>query len=176
VRDANFGFSAAEWGDYASREARWRLRGDRLRMDPFMRQAEPCVAMSRAQHPDLAAFGALVSFRHDRVMPLTVMAVEVADRLRGAELTYREAGRTASVLPAGYHHLRRNDLIGSGRRPSLVPQLPCSAGRCTRPAGIRIDLASHHGCRTPKTLSRATAKVMHTARQHIGDPQWDPDG
>jgi uncharacterized protein (UPF0548 family) len=47
-------------------------------------------------------------------MPLTVMAAEVADRLRGAELTYREAGRTAGVLPPGYHHLRRSGPIGSG--------------------------------------------------------------
>jgi len=48
------------------------------------------------------------------VMPLTVMAAEVADRLRGAELTCREAGRTGSILPPGYHHLRRSALIGSG--------------------------------------------------------------
>ena len=47
-------------------------------------------------------------------MPLTVMAAEVADRLRGAELTYREPGRTAGVLPPGYHHLRRSAPIGSG--------------------------------------------------------------
>jgi hypothetical protein len=43
VRAANVGFSAAEWGDIASREACWRLRGDRFRRDPFMRQAELCL-------------------------------------------------------------------------------------------------------------------------------------
>jgi hypothetical protein len=42
VRPANVRFSAAEWGDHASREARWRLRGDHFRRDPFMRQAELC--------------------------------------------------------------------------------------------------------------------------------------
>jgi hypothetical protein len=46
--------------------------------------------------------------RHDRVMPLNVMAAEMADLLRGAELTCREGGRTASVLPPGCHHLRRS--------------------------------------------------------------------
>jgi hypothetical protein len=37
--------SAAEWGDRASREARWRLRGDRFRRDPFMRQADLCTTV-----------------------------------------------------------------------------------------------------------------------------------
>jgi hypothetical protein len=41
---ANCGLSAAEWCDHASREARWRLRGDRFRRDRFMRQAEVCMA------------------------------------------------------------------------------------------------------------------------------------
>ena len=44
VRAADVSFSAAEWGDRASREARWRLGGDRFRRDPFMRQADLCIA------------------------------------------------------------------------------------------------------------------------------------
>ena len=31
-------------------------------------------------------------------------------------LTYREVGATAGPLPAGYHHMRKSAVIGSGRR------------------------------------------------------------
>jgi uncharacterized protein (UPF0548 family) len=53
-------------------------------------------------------------FRHDRVMPVTVMAAGRAQRLREAELTYGEVGQTARRPPSGYHHLRRSAVIGSG--------------------------------------------------------------
>jgi uncharacterized protein (UPF0548 family) len=53
-------------------------------------------------------------------MPLTVMAAKMADQLRDAELTYSEAGSTASVLPPGYHHLRRSAVIGSGPNGELI--------------------------------------------------------
>jgi hypothetical protein len=43
VRAVNVGLSAAEWGGRASREARWRLCGDRFRRDPFVQQAGLCV-------------------------------------------------------------------------------------------------------------------------------------
>jgi hypothetical protein len=58
--------------------------------------------------------GAWVALRQDRVVPLTVMAAGQADRLRAARLTYGEAGWTAGTLPAGYHHLWRSAVIGSG--------------------------------------------------------------
>jgi uncharacterized protein (UPF0548 family) len=47
-------------------------------------------------------------------MPLTAMAAATAARLRGAELTYGEVGRTTGPLPAGYHHVRRVAVIGTG--------------------------------------------------------------
>jgi uncharacterized protein (UPF0548 family) len=47
-------------------------------------------------------------------MLLTAMAAGTATRLRGAQLTYREAGATAGVLPPGYCHLRRTAVIGTG--------------------------------------------------------------
>jgi uncharacterized protein (UPF0548 family) len=47
-------------------------------------------------------------------MPLTAMAAGTATRLRDAELTYREVGQTEGSLPAGYHHLRRATVIGTG--------------------------------------------------------------
>ena len=50
-------------------------------------------------------------------MPLTAMAAATAARLRGAELTYGEVGRTTGPLPAGYHHrvLPARDTAGQGR-------------------------------------------------------------
>jgi uncharacterized protein (UPF0548 family) len=47
-------------------------------------------------------------------MPLIAMGAGTATRLRGAELTYGEVGRTAGLLPAGYHHVRRATVIGVG--------------------------------------------------------------
>ena len=42
------------------------------------------------------------------------MAAELADRLRNAELTYREVGQTAGMIPRGYHQVRRSVAAGSG--------------------------------------------------------------
>jgi hypothetical protein len=55
-----------------------------------------------------------IGFRHDRVMTLTALTPELEGRLRQAELTYAETGRTTGVLPPGYHHLRRCAVIGHG--------------------------------------------------------------
>jgi len=49
-------------------------------------------------------------------MGLTVLPIEVRDRLAGAELNYREAGATAGNLPAGYHQFTRSVPIGYGRQ------------------------------------------------------------
>jgi len=43
-----------------------------------------------------------------------MLPVETRDRLAQAELTYREVGRTAGNLPAGYHHLNQRVSIGHG--------------------------------------------------------------
>jgi uncharacterized protein (UPF0548 family) len=42
------------------------------------------------------------------------LPANVAERLRTAELTYGEVGSTATMLPAGYRHLRRTVRIGTG--------------------------------------------------------------
>jgi uncharacterized protein (UPF0548 family) len=42
------------------------------------------------------------------------LSADVAERLRAAELTYGEVGRTAATLPSGYRHLRRTVRIGNG--------------------------------------------------------------
>ena len=83
-------------------------------------------------------------------MPVTVMAAEVADRLRGAELTYREAGQTAGVLPPGYHHLRRSALIGSGPQTfaDAASALLSWQVHLRRPAGVGVigdRRAGHRG-------------------------------
>lgn len=36
-------------------------------------------------------------------------------RLEGAELTYPEHGATRGVMPSGYRHVRRRELLGTGR-------------------------------------------------------------
>ena len=75
-------------------------------------------------------------------MPLTVMAAEVADRLRGAELTYREAGRTAGVLPPGYHHLRRSAPIGSGQQTFAGAAAALLSWQVHLRAGMQVSASS----------------------------------
>lgn len=75
-------------------------------------------------------------------MPLTVMAAEVADRLRGAELTYREAGRTASVLPPGYHHLRRSAVTGSGPQTFAGAAAALFSWQVHLRAGLQVSASS----------------------------------
>jgi uncharacterized protein (UPF0548 family) len=43
-----------------------------------------------------------------------MLPIETRNRLAEAELTYREVGRTAGNLPAGYHHLNQRVLVGHG--------------------------------------------------------------
>jgi uncharacterized protein (UPF0548 family) len=70
------------------------------------------------------------------------MAAEMADLLRGAELTYREAGRTASVLPPGYHHLRRSGLIGSGPQTFAGAAAALLSWQVHLRAGLRVSASS----------------------------------
>lgn len=53
---------------------------------------------------------------HHQAVGLTMLPADVCDRLAAAELTYREVGATASVLPSGYHHLTGRALIGHGHQ------------------------------------------------------------
>lgn len=48
-------------------------------------------------------------------MAVTTLPAATAARLRGAALTYPEAGGTRAALPAGYHHLRLRRQLGTGR-------------------------------------------------------------
>jgi uncharacterized protein (UPF0548 family) len=71
-----------------------------------------------------------------------MLPTETRDRLAAAELTYREVGRTAGILPAGYHHLSQRVPIGHG------PQLFADAGnavlrwRVQIGAGLEVSVSS----------------------------------
>jgi uncharacterized protein (UPF0548 family) len=75
-------------------------------------------------------------------MGLTVLPIDVRDRLAGAELTYREVGATADNLPAGYHQFTRSLPIGYGH------QLFVAAGDAVRQwqvqlgAGLQVSASS----------------------------------
>jgi uncharacterized protein (UPF0548 family) len=58
--------------------------------------------------------GSLVG--HDQAMGLTVLPIEVRDRLADAELTYHEVGATRGDLPAGYRQFTRSLPIGYGHQ------------------------------------------------------------
>jgi uncharacterized protein (UPF0548 family) len=62
--------------------------------------------------------------------------------LAALQLTYRDVGATASTLPAGYHHVRKSAVIGSGR-----PRFEDAAAKVMRwgmlrGAGVRVDATS----------------------------------
>jgi uncharacterized protein (UPF0548 family) len=84
--------------------------------------------------------GSLVG--HDQAMGLTVLPIEVRDRLAGAELTYREVGTTAGNLPAGYHQFTRSLPAGYGH------ELFVAAGDAVRQwqvqlgAGLQVSASS----------------------------------
>lgn len=75
-------------------------------------------------------------------MPVTVMAPELASRLRAAELTYSEAGHTARVLPPGYHHLRRSVLVGSGAQAFTEAGQVLGGWHAHLRAGLHVSASS----------------------------------
>jgi uncharacterized protein (UPF0548 family) len=85
------------------------------------------------------------AFCHDRLMPLAVMGAEAAARLTAAELTYREVGQTAGILPPGYRHLRSSAAIGTG------------ADAFTAAAGAVLGWQAHLGAGLRVCASAATA-------------------
>lgn len=75
-------------------------------------------------------------------MPLDSMDAEMAGRLRDAGLTYSEGGRTAGVLPSGYHHLRRSAMIGSGAHVLADAANALFSWQVHRRAGVRVSPSS----------------------------------
>ena len=78
---------------------------------------------------------------------LTVLPIEVRDRLAVAELTYREVGATAGDLPAGYHQFTRSFPIGCGH------QLFAAAGDAVRQWQVQLGAGLQVSASSPTALA-----------------------
>ena len=58
--------------------------------------------------------------------------------LSGVPLTYTEVGATAGAMPAGYHHLRKSSVIGSGRKRFDEAAAQGMRWGMLRGAGLRV--------------------------------------
>lgn len=80
---------------------------------------------------------------HDQAIGLTVLPIEVRDRLAGAELTYREVGATAGNLPAGYHQFSRSLPIGYGHQLFVAAgDAVCHRWQVQLGAGLQVSASS----------------------------------
>lgn len=77
-------------------------------------------------------------------------------RLQAAELTYPEVGATRGELPAGYHHLRRQAVVGAGTERFEQAARTLMGWGMQRGAGLRVR------------PSAATAAVGVVADQRLG--------
>ena len=59
--------------------------------------------------------------------------------LAALRFTYREVGATAGLLPAGYHHIRKSAVIGSGRNRFEGAAAAVMRWGMLRGAGVRVD-------------------------------------
>lgn len=76
--------------------------------------------------------------------------------LSGKDLTYTEVGATAATMPAGYHHLRKSAVIGTGR-----DRFDQAAAR-----GMRWGMLRGAGLRVEATTS--VAEVGAEVLVHLG--------
>jgi uncharacterized protein (UPF0548 family) len=75
-------------------------------------------------------------------MGLTVLPIEVRDRLAGAELNYREVGATAGNLPAGYHQFTRSLPIGDGHELFVTAGDAVHQWQVQLRAGLQVSASS----------------------------------
>ena len=75
-------------------------------------------------------------------MGLTVLPIEVRDRLAGAELNYREVGATAGSLPAGYHQFTRSLPIGHGRERFIAAGDAVRQWQVQLGAGLQVSASA----------------------------------
>jgi uncharacterized protein (UPF0548 family) len=75
-------------------------------------------------------------------MPVTVMPAALAGRLRGADLTYAEAGATTGVLPPGCHHLCRTVVIGTGPQAFTAAADALASWQVHARAGLSVSASS----------------------------------
>ncbi len=66
------------------------------------------------------------------------MAAETVARLRGAPLTYAAVGQTAGELPAGYRHIRRSAVIGSGQEAFAAAAAALLTWQAHLRAGLQV--------------------------------------
>ncbi|HEY8730272.1 MAG TPA: DUF1990 domain-containing protein [Acidothermaceae bacterium] len=64
---------------------------------------------------------------------------EILGSLARQPFSYREVGATASVLPTGYHQVRRSDLIGHGRDCFEAAADALMTWQMHRRAGLHVD-------------------------------------
>jgi uncharacterized protein (UPF0548 family) len=86
---------------------------------------------------------------HDQAMGLTVLPIEVRDRLAGTELNYREVGATAGNLPAGYHQFIRSLPIGYGH------ELFVAAGDAVRQWQVQLGARPQVSASSPTAMAGA---------------------
>jgi uncharacterized protein (UPF0548 family) len=75
-------------------------------------------------------------------MPLIALTPALEGRLRQAEVTYGEVGRTRGILPPGYHHLRRSTVIGSGPEAFAAAAAMLFSWQVQLRAGLRVSPSS----------------------------------
>jgi uncharacterized protein (UPF0548 family) len=80
--------------------------------------------------------------RDDRLVPLTLLDPGLIARLHRLELTYDEAGQTRGFLPAGYRHLRRRAVIGSGPQVFAAAVTMLLGWQVHLRAGLRVSPSS----------------------------------
>jgi uncharacterized protein (UPF0548 family) len=80
--------------------------------------------------------------RDDQVVPVTPLDPGLAARLHLAELSYGEAGQTRGVLPAGYRHLCRRAVIGSGAQVFAAAARELLGWQVHLRAGLRVSPSS----------------------------------
>lgn len=83
-----------------------------------------------------------------------VLSPETVERLRQADLTYPEVGRTAGPLPAGYFHMDREGLVGVGEETFKRAAEELLSWQLQRRAGIRVRAS------TPEVTLGAVAVLL----------------
>ena len=68
----------------------------------------------------------------------TSLTPEQTARLSGQQLTYPEVGRTREGLPAGYHHVSREGILGTGEAVFQQATTALLGWELQRRAGVRV--------------------------------------
>lgn len=78
----------------------------------------------------------------ENFMQATQLDQEIEARLRAADLTYDHVGRTSGELPSGYHHLKRQKVIGHGAARFSDAALAVLSWQIQLRSGIRVSSSS----------------------------------